>query len=86
MYINNINNNVLIETFNNDTFKQFVQTTVLVHASIGNGNTLIYSQPSLRGLSFRCVSNLSRHQQLATLHFITANMHNNEWQALAICV
>jgi len=78
MHINNFNNNVLIETVNNDTFKQFVETTVLVHTSIGNGNTLIDSQQSLRGLSFRCVSSLSWHQQLTTLHFITANMHNNE--------
>ena len=44
IYINNFNNNVLIETINNDTFKQFVQTTVLVNAFIGNSNTLISSQ------------------------------------------
>jgi len=46
IYINNFIHNVLIATINNDTFKQFVQTTVLVHAFIGNGNTLINSQPS----------------------------------------
>jgi len=57
---------------NNDTFKQSVETTVLVHAFTGNGNT-INSQPSskrLWGLSFSCVSNLYCHQQMATLHFI----------------
>jgi len=44
-------------------------------------NTLINSHPSSErfcGLSFSHVSNLSCHQQMATLHFITAYMHDNE--------
>ena len=28
---------------NNDTFKQFLETAVLVHAFIGNGNTFQFS-------------------------------------------
>jgi len=72
---------ILIKTINNYTFKQSVETTVLVHAFIGNGNTLTDSHPSserFSGLSFSCVSNLPCHQQMATLHFVTAYMYNNE--------
>ena len=36
----------IIKTINNNTFKQHVETTVLVHVFIHNGNTLIISQPS----------------------------------------
>ena len=81
IYINNVIHDILIKTINNDTFNQYVETTVLVHAFIGNGNILINSQPSSQriwGLSFSYVSNLSWHQQMAALHFITANMHNNK--------
>ena len=71
-YISNFIHNVLIKTTNKYTFKQSAETTVLVHAFIGKGNTLINSQPSserLWGLSFSCVSNLSWHQQMATLFY-----------------
>ena len=80
IYINNFIHNTLIKTINNDTVEQFVETTVPVHAFIGKGNTLIISQPSserFQGVSFSFVSNLSCHQQMATLHFITVYMHNN---------
>ena len=46
IYINNFIHNVLIKTINNDTSKQYVETTVLVHAFTALGNTLINSQPS----------------------------------------
>ena len=46
IYINNFIHNVLIKTINNDTSKQYVETTVLVHAFTAFGNTLINSQPS----------------------------------------
>ena len=62
---------------------------MLVHTFIGYGNTLISSQPTserFQGLYISHVSNLSYHQQMATLHFITAYMHNNKLQALSICV
>ena len=87
MGINNFIHNILIKTINNDTFKQYVETTVH-NAFIGNGNTLTISQPSSErfwGVSFSFVSNSSCHQQMATLQFITVYMHNNEQQALAIC-
>jgi hypothetical protein len=32
---------------------------------------------------FSHVSNLSCHQQMATFHFITAYMHNNEYQSIS---
>jgi len=75
IYIHNVIHNVLIKTINNDTSKQYVETTVLVHAFTALGITLINSQPSSErfwGLSFSCISNLSVHQQMTTLHFITA--------------
>ena len=80
-HTHNFIHNILIKTIKNGTFKQFVETTALVHAFIGNGNTLINSQPSSRkfwSLFFNFVSNLSCHQQMATFHFITAYMHNNK--------
>ena len=49
MNIYNFIHNNLIKTINNDTFKQYVETTVLVHAFIGNGDTLSISQPSSEG-------------------------------------
>jgi len=49
MYIKNFIHNIVIKTMNNDTFKQSVETTVLVHAFTGNGNT-INSQPSSKRL------------------------------------
>ena len=49
IYISKFIYNILIKTIKTDTFKEFVETTVLVHAFIGNGNTLLNSQPSLRG-------------------------------------
>ena len=81
IYINNFINNILIKTINNDTSKQYAETAVLVHAIIGNGNTLINSQPSsdrIWVLSLSHVTNLSCHQQMATLHFITDYTHNTE--------
>ena len=80
-HTHNFIHNILIKTIKNGTFKQFVETTALVHAFIGNGNTLINSQPSSRkfwSLFFNFVSNLSCHQQMATFHFITSYMHNNK--------
>ena len=44
--IYNFIHTILIKTINNDTLKQYVETTVLVHDFNGNGNTLINSQPS----------------------------------------
>jgi len=44
--IHNFIHNISINTINNDIFNQFVGTTVLVHAFIGNGKTMINSQPS----------------------------------------
>jgi len=73
--------NILIKTIKNGTFKQFVDTTALVHTFIGNGNTLINSQASSErfwSLFFSHVSNMSCHQQMATFHFITVYMHNNK--------
>ena len=46
IYINNFIHNVLIKTINNDTSKQYVETTVLVHDFTALGNTVINSQPS----------------------------------------
>jgi len=65
--IYNFIHTILIKTINNDTLKQYVETTVLVHAFNGNGSTLINSQPSSErfwGLSFSHVSNLSCHQHM----------------------
>ena len=76
IYKSNFIHSILIKTINNDTLKQSAETVVLVHAFISNGNTLINSHPSSErfwNLSFSCVSNLSCHQQMATLHFITAS-------------
>jgi len=36
-YINNFTHNILIKTIKNDTFKQSIETTVLIPAFTGNG-------------------------------------------------
>ena len=46
IYISNFIHSILIKTINNGTSKKSVDTTALVHAFTGNGNTLINSQPS----------------------------------------
>ena len=86
IYKSNFIHNISIKTINNDTFKQLVETKALVHSFIGNGNTLINSQPSSErfwSLFFSHVSNLSCHQQMATFHFITTHMHNNKYQSIS---
>ena len=40
VYKSNCIHSILIKTINNDTLKQYVETVVLVHAFISNGNTL----------------------------------------------
>ena len=61
IYTNKFIHNISIKTIKNYTFKQSVETTVLVHAFIGNGNTLIKSQPL--SARFWCLSSshVSKH-------------------------
>jgi len=86
IYIYNFIHSILIKPINNDTFKNSVQTTALVHAFIRNSNTLINSQPPSErfwNLSFSHLSNLSCYQQMPTLNFIAAYMHNNKQQSIS---